>query len=59
MQRHDAGAEIEVFDPLEARLLEQRLQLLLVGMHTDGFGKITITFAVISDQFAEAWNDIE
>src|SRR5258706_8108721 len=42
VQSDDARAQVEVFDLLESRGFQHSLQALLVGVHADRFGEITI-----------------
>src|SRR5882672_4074975 len=42
MQSDDARTQVEILDLFEARPLQHALQALLVGLHADRFGEITI-----------------
>src|SRR5262249_6738689 len=42
VQRDDARCEVEIFDAVQARPLEHRLQALLVRVHADRLGEIAI-----------------
>ena len=50
MQRNDAGAEIEIINSFETGIFYKFLQLFLVRVHTDRFGEVTITIAVIRNE---------
>src|SRR5438270_14009910 len=54
MQCNDAGRLAVVINAIEAGVRHHRLQCLLIGMHPNRFGPITITPFVVRDSFAEA-----
>ena len=59
MQRDDAGAQIEIFDPLQPGVFHHALQCFLIRMHAYRFGQITITIAVARDHFAKCGQHLE
>src|SRR5260221_13478397 len=59
VQVNDAGAEVEVFDLLESRVFQHALQALLVGVHADGFGEITIVRFVACYRPAQPGKNLE
>ena len=49
MQRHDARSQVQMVHLLKSGLLEHALERVLVRMHADRFGEITVARAVTRD----------
>ena len=54
MQGYYPQRQIEVFDLLESGLFHQQLQRVLIRMHANRFGQITIARFIVGDQLTEA-----
>src|SRR5260370_40031247 len=59
MQSDDARTQIEIFDLLEPRPFQHALHALLVGVHADRFGEITIGRLVARHRLAQPGKHLE
>ncbi|VAU69114.1 Uncharacterised protein [Klebsiella pneumoniae] len=59
MQRDDTRRHIEVFHVFKLGILHHRFQRVLIRVHSDGFGQITVTFCIVCHQLADARQNVE